>query len=155
MITIVRKRKATTGPLKPSRKDWDQIGKIVAEGIVENIVGQRQASGARIATNMPSTTERKRQQGKPTLSLIDEKDRFIKRARASFDWRISSDRQSVLIFPRNGGESPGLRQLVKYVQQGGFGKRRYLGWFGMHKDTRKKASAIFIKAIDRAFGGKR
>lgn len=113
----------------------EKIGKLLAAGVVDNILQQRQAKGGSIKVNAPSTRERKQRQGRPTLSLIDDpkKRRLVKGRGRSFASGVmgTSGKYTIKIVPA----TYEARQIVRYVQDKG-----YTGWFGVHKDT--KAAVI-------------
>jgi hypothetical protein len=108
----------------------EKIGQIIAAGVVDNILKQRQTGGARIRVNAPSTRERKQRQGRPTLSLIDDpkKRRLVKGRGRSFQSGVMGTRGKyrIKIVPA----TQETRQIVRYVQDKG-----YTGWFGVHEYT--------------------
>lgn len=124
-----------------------QLGELLSLGVVDNILQQKQASGARIRPNAPSTRHRKQRLGRPVLSLIDDpkKHRFIKGGKGSFTYSAkghSRGTRTIVVEPATGE----LRKLNRYVQQKG-----YVGWFGVSRETEAAVRLALRDFIKRTF----
>lgn len=116
------------------RSFWDRTGAIVAAGIVDNILAQKQASGEALKKNAPSTRDRKAREGKPQLSLVDALHRFIKGSGAS--WKV------LRYLPRGRGIIVGpatleLSRIIRYV-----GEKGYVGYVGISAKTAAALKAL-------------
>lgn len=148
-IRVTRRRRAQL-PLIRSipRPVLDEIGQVAAGAIIDNVLQQRQADGTRLKTNAPSTRERKRREGKPLLSLVDELHRFIQKGVGS--WGI------VRYLPAGRGIVVGamteeLRRLVRYVGAAG-----YTGFIGLRPKHRAAIGAVirrWLSSLMRTSGG--
>jgi hypothetical protein len=141
-VELKRVVKAKLPQIKFGAAVWKQIGEIAEGGILDNIMRQRQADGRPIKENAPSTRERKRKEGKPQLSLIDRKKRFIKGGGGS--WRFRVLKNGVVIRPAKAE----LKRISRWVQQKG-----YVGWFGLSEKHVEVIRAIFRKEIRKQFKG--
>ena len=127
--------------LKMPRTVTSEIGRIAEGNILDNIRTQRQASGAALKTNAPSTLERKRRLGRPQLSLIDRLKRFIQGNRKS--WRYRTVRANVeQPFIEIRPATAELRRLVRFVQEKG-----YTGWFALSDRGRGAIAELIGKWI--------
>lgn len=118
---------------------WAQAGKVAAGGILDNIMRQQQASGARLKINAPSTREAKRAKGRPNMSLIDEKHRFVR----GNSWGVKhflANSEGVIVGPLNSE----LAQLVRYAAQKG-----YTGYIGLSAKTRAAIGALLRQWLQR------
>ncbi len=139
MLQMVRDKRASFPPgLELTRAVLDKIGEVVAAGVTDNVIRQRTVDGGRIKVNALSTRRRKRAEGKPTLSLIDEKRRFIKAG--AWAWKIK--RNGVSIHPA----SAELRELMVRLQEAG-----YVGWFGASKKALAMVKQIVKDHIKAKF----
>lgn len=138
---------------------YEQAGELVAAGIVQNILKQKQADGTRIKRNSRSTRKSKLERGLSGMSLIDEGRRLVRGGEGSF--RVEALGQSVVVVPnrtklppfqgQGAWQSP--RDLSEWVQRKG-----YTGWFGVSGATRKalklfltqEVRKIITKEIQRA-----
>lgn len=124
MIRLTRTRKAQWPKMRPGRALMLEIGKVLEGSILDNIKRQIQVDGTTpIQRNAPLTRKRKQERGRPLLSLVDEKHRFVRGAGAS--WRSTATSSSVTVKPA----TRELRDLSLRVQGGG-----YEGWFGLSRD---------------------
>jgi hypothetical protein len=151
MLRMQREKRASfPSVLELDRAVLDKIGQVVAASVTDNVIRQRTVDGGRIKLNAPSTRERKRREGKPALSLIDEQRRFIKPG--AWTWRVK--RNSVTILP----STSELRELMRELQE-----RGYVGWFGASPKALAAVREIvkayimrrFEEAKKRREGGKR
>lgn len=124
------------------------IADVAAASIPDNILKQRQADGSRIRVNKPATRRRKRLNGRPMLSLIDEKHRFIQGAKGSFkhEMRGTKGRHAIVIKPA----TKELATLSRHVQQMG-----YTGWFGLSKQTIEAIRELIRQAVKKTFADMR
>jgi hypothetical protein len=152
-LKIERTRVYATPPkLRFPKSFWDKVARVAEGSTLENIRMQKQRSGAGLKRNAPSTRERKRKKGRPQLSLVDEKHRFVKGGRRS--WTILKylpDGIGIEI----GGATDALRRLVGYAVD-----RGYVGWLGLSADGVAAVSALIRKEIKAQFrkaqkGGKK
>jgi hypothetical protein len=106
------------------KKIMQEIGELVALGVSQNVIDQRQADGAPIQENAPSTiaAKRKKYPGRPIRSLIYERLRFVH----SPAFKATSTKNETVIEPG----SINLRAISKHVQDLG-----YTGWFGVSAKT--------------------
>ena len=140
-VDLVRKRVAVLPKYKFDQRTFEKIGKAVAGGVLVNIASQKQADGQRLKANRPATQQRKRDKGRPALSLVDKKRRFVKGGGGS--WKYKATSSSVVVFPATNE----LKALVRWVQLKG-----YVGWFGISDKARNAIRAIlreFIKATNK------
>jgi len=140
---LIRKKAAAVPEVRWSKQFLDECGKVVEGSTLDMIKKQQTADGGRLKMNAPSTRARKRRLGRPRLSLVDEKHRFVKGARQS--WKI------VRYLPRNTGivvaaANAELAKLVKYVV--GMG---YTGWLGLSKNAGGAIKAAMRKDVKRMF----
>lgn len=142
-LTVTRRIRAKLPHLTGfSREFWDDAGKIVIGGVLDNIAKQKTAEGGPLKVNAPSTRDRKRRQGKPLLSLVDELHRLVRAA----SWTI------VRFLPRGSGIVVGaataqVGALMRHVQEAG-----YQGWFGVSKAARAALKARLRLELQRLVG---
>lgn len=138
MFKIVRKKKALLPAVTLPKVLMEDIAEKASTGIVDNIMLQKQASGATLKRNARSTRllKQAKNKGKPVLSLVDEEHRFVQTQGESWSWRLSGfgKRKRIIIRPRTGE----LATLNRYVQEKG-----YVGWF----DISAKTEAAIRKLI--------
>jgi len=142
-VKLIRKRAINMPEFRWSREFWDRCGKVVEGSTLDMIRSQTTMDGSRIKQNAPSTRERKRKKGRPRLSLVDEKHRFVKGGGQS--WKI------IRYLPRNTGivvaaANAELRKLVRYVV--GMG---YTGWLGLSSKSEKAIRALIREEVRRQF----
>lgn len=112
-----------------------EIGEIVADGIRENVLAQKQADGSTLKSNAPSTIESKMKRGLPTLSLVDEGRRLILRssylvsgAKNRIEVRLSGVKRKGREGSKAKAEAPSV--LARYTHDAG-----YRGWFAASRET--------------------
>ena len=137
-ITRTKKARLNSARLVLGKATFDEIGKIASAAIVLNIKESRQADGAPIKRNKPSTALQKRMRRSlyrgRVAPLIDKRHRFIQGAGGSWRWFSYADH--VNIEPATSE----LRQLSNYAQRNG-----YTGWFGVSK----KAWSLIRRVVRR------
>lgn len=138
--------------LRLTQEQMKEIGEIVADGIRENILAQRQADGSPLKGNAPSTIESKIKRGLPTLSLADEGRRLllrtsyiVKGARNRIEIRLSGAKRKGREGSTAKAEAPSM--LAQYTQEAG-----YRGWFGASQET-LAAVREYLRELIRS-GGK-
>jgi len=144
------KRLLKLGGVKLEENDWQDIGKIVVTSINSNIRGQKQADGAPLKRNAPSTVAAKAKRGVGSMSLVADFKRFL--SKASEAWRITASEKSVTVEPgelTKGGDEP-LRRLVRFVQEKG-----YTGWFSVNAAAVTKIRAVIRRRILAVLDGQR
>lgn len=148
MMQMIRKQKMKLPPLKLPQAFWDKAAGLVAAGIMHNVATQRTADGSRIQTNAPSTRARKAKEGKPQLSLVDEKHRFVRSGKGSF---------KALRYIRHGGSgailgvvvgptTAELRELIRRVAALG-----YVGYIGLSANVKRALGVELRKAFQLLF----
>jgi hypothetical protein len=111
--------------------DWflEKVGKIAEGAILYNIKHQLRADGGTLQQNKKVTRDRKRKLGRPQLSLVDQFHRFTRGRGQSWATQVDARRKWVIVEPA----TRELAKLVEYVQKGGKGRHKYLGWFGLNQ----------------------
>lgn len=131
-LKIVRAQKAVFPGLELPQAVLEDVAKVAEASILDNIRRQKQADGSALESNRQSTMEAKRRKGRPVMSLVDALHRFVRGSSISWASTIYRRRATVIIEPATGE----LRNLVRWVQEGGDGRNRYTGWFGINKEAR-------------------
>ena len=136
----------------------EQVARITEQSIIDNILQQKQATGAPLKKNAPGTIRRKMAEGKAPRSLVDQYNRFIQMMRKSWVWTITgagTTKQQISIKPNSqitaGGIS--LRVLNESVQ-----KKGYVGWFAANKAAIAAIKTVmgnYIKTAAKALGRRR
>jgi hypothetical protein len=113
---------------------WDEVASIVAIGIVDNIVKQKQANGSKLKPNPDGYKEKKRAMGRGTRSLVDEKHRFVQGGDGS--WKVTqwhAANTGITIGPA----TTELEGLVRYNWD-----RGYKGYIGVSRETKLAILAL-------------
>lgn len=148
-VKLVPKRHVRMPELRWSREFWGKVGKVAEGAALDNLRQQRTTDGGRLKANAPKTRERKRKEGKPLLSLVDEEHRFVRGNRQS--WKI------LRYLPRNTGVVVGaatdeLKKLVRYTAKMG-----YVGYLGLSTQQLKAVRALIrqeFRAMFRTAAGR-
>jgi hypothetical protein len=143
-VKVIRERVWEAPALVLSDNEKDRLGKLLLGGIMQNIKQQEQADGSPLKRNAPGTEKRKRNAGKPALSLVDEEHRFVKPGNWARTWSTDGS-QVVVIEPLDVGGPPTLKELVRDLQVAG-----YTGWFGASKETVAAAVQLMRDWLRRA-----
>lgn len=115
-----------------------EMAKVVMGGLIDNILKKQQADGSPLKTNSQRTLARKRREGKPGLSLVDEEHRFIASTPYAYRTRVNG----IEVYPRTAE----LVDLIKKTW-----KRGYVGWFGLSAKTVLGIKGVLKKMIKRIF----
>lgn len=145
--------KGSLPALKMDLELLKRIGKIGEGAILENILRQKQASGAPLQRNKPSTQRLKAMKGSTwrgrVMSLIDKKKRFVKGQGRSFRSSVVDGGKAVYIEPSPFATGkPNVKQLAQWLQEPHPHRNRYLGWFGLNAKARvaiKKELRAWVK----------
>lgn len=143
-VKFIRVRRAKLPRFQFEKSDWQELGEIVAEGVVDNIKKSRQADGSKIQDNKPSTQLMKRNKGRgfqgTVRPLIDEEHRAIQSKGGSFE---------TVAYKTNAKIRPATSWLKEHVPE--WQQRGYVGWFGISKNTVTVMRDALERMIDRMF----
>jgi hypothetical protein len=132
-VKFRRKRKSSIPPLVFDRPFWTKVAAVLAADQVDRVEKQRSAAGGAIKRNAQSTLDRKQAQGKPPLSLVDEKQRFIQERFGSYEPVFYEAGRGVKIRVR----SEKMRNVARHLIKRGY------EWIGMSRDASKAIRALF------------
>lgn len=132
----VKVRAALTRPML-GQAFWENVARVVKGDILQRIDTQQQPQGGRIKRNAPSTLARKRKQGKPPLSLVDQHKRLV--SSDSYEHEILPGGKGVRIRPRGAERMALARSLVA----------RGYKWIGLSKKGQRALRALFLDEVKR------
>lgn len=139
----VRFRRKSRGPTLPplsfKRRFWTTVAKAMAADQVDRVERQETPGGGRIKRNAQSTLDRKRKQGKPQLSLVDERQSYIQDRFGSYE---------PVYLPRDSGvkiriRSAKMRKVAEYLIAKGY------DWIGISQALDGAIRALFRADIRR------
>lgn len=104
---------------------WVDAGRIIGDGVSENILMQQQADGSPIKENSPGTLAKKAELNRGQRSLIDQFHRLVRKAGAS--WKLTKKTTRGI---EVGPATPEIKMISREVQ-----KKGYRGWFGISLRT--------------------
>jgi hypothetical protein len=136
-----KKKPPEFGPIILSKSFWDQVAKLTAGSIIDNVISGKKADGSAIKTNSPGTRARKRKQGKPLLSLVDNEHRFVKDGDASWKLiRYTANGQGVVV----GAATGELRELIDSL-----GAMGYTGYVGISEKLGRAIGELLRKELEQ------
>lgn len=134
MLMLRRKKRAKLPNLLLGPEFFEQMGKAAVGSFVENVEAQREPGGGAIKSNAPSTRARKRREGKPPMSLVDQQKRFVRAA----GYIVTPIKNGVRITPK-------AQDIARALVAKGY------HWMGISKDLQAAIRALLRAHIKAAF----
>lgn len=119
------------------RDFWTEVAKVVEGDILDRIDKQQTPGGSRIKRNAPSTIAQKRKHGRPALSLVDKRKRFVHGNFRSYAPKYKPGGRGVVVRPATAD----ARRIAMLLLRKGY------KWIGLSAQGRRALRSLLRRHI--------